>query len=1717
MKKSLVVAVLFFSFCANSQTNWLKRYGGVVHEEILDAATDSNGDIISVGYFSGPTTIGTTNLTPTGNSDILVMKTSSAGNVIWAIKAGGTGPDRAYSVAVDNGGNSYITGYFYTSATFGSFTITGQDRDVFAAKIDANGNFLWVQTCGGQYGDTGYGIGVDQFQNVYITGQYRGNGTFGPDNFVSTIDPVSGGNSYDFFLSKLDPLGNFSWTREAKAKYDDRGLSLAIDDQNNVYVVGQFSDTIIFQNVHNNQSMNAGFLIKYDPLGNEIWFDKYRAAQVLLYDVKWQDNNIYLTGDFKGNMQVTDANGNHNFSSSGDYNILVSKSSENGILDWFSSNFSDNEVSAKQLILDSNNDIYLAGLFKCDFTQMNSIYGNSTFLSIGYRDIHYIKYNNDGEFLWARQFGSNEDDYCSAIVCNGIDHPVLAGSFDKNNSAGSPPDYLMVPVGNNFTTVGCEPLSYSAGPNCADGYYGEFCGVKTAGGKDIFITDPFDINRLPYDYYHHQTACDFDTLVPCIEQCQDSAAYCDGEWITVNHHQISLPIRPKYYYLWQNGDDSIATYASTSGLYSVLITRQDGCASYMDTMHITIHESPALPLLSDSWGYYSNFQGNAYIDTCYQDSLLIWAVAADTITQTITWSDGIFVNDSTRLINVSGLYAATATSAFGCATSDYYSIILDDFAISDTLDPHIHFTNATLESTDTIYLCQNDAKTTAYLLDHNYIATNGGFPYKSSAWYLNGGFVDSLLYFPDSNYTVLLFFPATGNYTLSAHLINECGDSVDYYIQRDFYVEIIPSPYVNILGPSVYGNYCPGDTVILIADTYSSTISWTGPFINNWVDSVSAILYTTSQNFTVSVDTVTPWITCPAQDFYSLVGYAIPQIEIVGMSLHGGIVCPNDSLELHALSGQAWVWIGPQGDTLGVTQNIWVDLPGLYHCIITDDYGCVLTSNFVEAKEYSSPFLMVEPPFICAGQTAEITVIANPFTTINWFAPLSGSSFTQVVDTAGVYYCETSFCNLTLLDSVVVTLSSPFATITAFPNGPICPSDTVQLFANGGMANYWWNGGNQGESIYETSLAGQYILTVENEWGCTAQDTFVVEFLSNPLPPLGQDVFICAGDDAQLIATSSDTIYWYNSIGNLVNIGDTLSLMAIPGPLVFNVQSKDSLCFSVFSQISVLMGPATASIPPIDTSVCINNSVLLETNSSNTVVWYNANFDSIATGSNFLTGNLVADTVFYFQITESGLCPTDLIAATVSVINNAYAPQVLSPSIICQGDSVSISSGSSGVTSFEWLSGTNIVSTNSSLLINTDSAGTFTYALVLTLGNCVSDTGYFDIVVSPNPTATIFASSSLFICPGDSVNLVATTNADSVFWPMYNSSNLSINVYDELNYFYEAYLGACSVNSDTLSVQFNPSTNFDLNLDTLICENEFASFFVNTTGTVTWFDANLDSLTTGNQYTSPLLDTDAYYYFTVTDSGLCSSNLNLAYIQVIGTNYIPGYTGLTDLCIGDSILFIADDITLSNYFWLLGSDTISTNYAVTLPADSLGNVSLMLVVGTNNCLSDTAFINVNIYDVPEFSLPQDTVLCVDEELIFITDLDYSFDWIYTVDTIGFDTLLVINFVNQNGCVLVDTVQINWIACNLFLPNIFTPDGDGVNDVLKFSIEKGEILTLKIFNRWGHPLYESVVGEWDGIDKNGSESVTGNYYYIIEYRNFDGSVGAEQGWFFLARP
>ncbi|MBB3059131.1 gliding motility-associated-like protein/uncharacterized repeat protein (TIGR01451 family) [Mucilaginibacter gotjawali] len=115
---------------------------------------------------------------------------------------------------------------------------------------------------------------------------------------------------------------------------------------------------------------------------------------------------------------------------------------------------------------------------------------------------------------------------------------------------------------------------------------------------------------------------------------------------------------------------------------------------------------------------------------------------------------------------------------------------------------------------------------------------------------------------------------------------------------------------------------------------------------------------------------------------------------------------------------------------------------------------------------------------------------------------------------------------------------------------------------------------------------------------------------------------------------------------------------------------------------------------------------------------------------------------------------------------------------------------------------------------------------------------------------------------------------------------------------------------------------------------------------------------------------------------------------------------------------------------------------------------------------------------------------------------------------GFDNLGVYHFIltNENAC--ADTVAVTVIAAGITIPNIFTPNGDGKNDVFKIAgLESFPGSQLVIFNRWGNEVYraDNYLNNWDG-----SGLAEGTYYYILNRRDRNGGLTAFKGWVFLKR-
>ncbi|PIQ16733.1 MAG: hypothetical protein COW67_01300 [Flavobacteriales bacterium CG18_big_fil_WC_8_21_14_2_50_32_9] len=98
--------------------------------------------------------------------------------------------------------------------------------------------------------------------------------------------------------------------------------------------------------------------------------------------------------------------------------------------------------------------------------------------------------------------------------------------------------------------------------------------------------------------------------------------------------------------------------------------------------------------------------------------------------------------------------------------------------------------------------------------------------------------------------------------------------------------------------------------------------------------------------------------------------------------------------------------------------------------------------------------------------------------------------------------------------------------------------------------------------------------------------------------------------------------------------------------------------------------------------------------------------------------------------------------------------------------------------------------------------------------------------------------------------------------------------------------------------------------------------------------------------------------------------------------------------------------------------------------------------------------------------------------------------------------------DASGCVNSDTINVLdlEIECDffIFIPNVFTPNGDGQNDEFLIHLKGLKIINLEIYNRWGLKLFETsdISQGWDGRTNSGSEVSDGTYFYILNYKNND---------------
>lgn len=227
-------------FVAKLDTNgnwlWAKRGGGEYNEYCQSLAVDSGGFIHITGYFYDSTSIGSTYLNGNGLYDVFVALLDINGNWQWAINGGGMNYDYCYAIATDDERNSYITGFYSSTAYFGGTQLScSGGHDVFIAKLNANGIFQWARKIGSLYDDSGFSLAVDEEGNVFVTGYFT-------DSISIGSTTLSSQGQRDIFVTKMDAGGNFQWGVSAGGTHSDYGSSIFLDHNGSLYAAGYFGD-----------------------------------------------------------------------------------------------------------------------------------------------------------------------------------------------------------------------------------------------------------------------------------------------------------------------------------------------------------------------------------------------------------------------------------------------------------------------------------------------------------------------------------------------------------------------------------------------------------------------------------------------------------------------------------------------------------------------------------------------------------------------------------------------------------------------------------------------------------------------------------------------------------------------------------------------------------------------------------------------------------------------------------------------------------------------------------------------------------------------------------------------------------------------------------------------------------------------------------------------------------------------------------------------------------------------------------------------------------------------------------------------------------------------------------------------------------------------------------------------------------------------------------
>ncbi len=716
------------------------------------------------------------------------------------------------------------------------------------------------------------------------------------------------------------------------------------------------------------------------------------------------------------------------------------------------------------------------------------------------------------------------------------------------------------------------------------------------------------------------------------------------------------------------------------------------------------------------------------------------------------WSTGSTSSSISVMPSVTTTYSVTVTSSNGCSAMSTATVTVNPLPI-----PSISGTNV---------LCFGESTT---------LTVSGGALY---AW-SNGSSATSITVSPT----------ATTTYSVLVTDANGCQASTSQTVT----VNPLPTPSIS------------GTNVLCFGESTTLTVSGGTSYAWSTGQTIASVFVTPATSTTYVVD-VTDAEGCSASTSILITVNPLPALSVSGSR----VICFGESTTLTASGGSSYVW--SEGST-SAALLVSPTLTTTYSVTATSLSGCPSATDVtVVVNPLPVPVLTASVTEVCIGTSVSLT--ASGGTSFSWNTGATSASLTLVPTSTFTYVVDVSDANGCPSATSLTVVVNPLPTATiGISSLPICEGESTTLTGSG-APNLLWNTGSTSATLtVSPTVTTTYDLTVTDVNACT--DAVSLTVVVNPLPvPVltASATEVCIGTTVNLTA-SGGTAYAWNTGATSAN------LTLVPtSTFTYVVDVTDANGCPSATSLTVVVNPlpATPTITPSASVICVGDAVTLNVAGSDTYDWTGGttNFTGIS-----FTDSPVTTTTYTVTATDANGCQS---SATTTITVNPLPTTSLAltessgvndDARLCSNALAPVTLTASGATSYVWSTG----QTGNTITVNPNATTDYSVTGSNAGGCALSVTQTITVVAAPR----VEISQSSTLCVGETVTLSSSGSATSFLWnTTQTSANINVRPSAATTYILEGTDGNGCANTASLTVTPNALPTVSLTGVVRICEGD---------------------------------------------------------------------------------------------------------------------------------------------------------------------------------------------------------------------------------------------------------------------------------------------------------